>query len=122
MCNNAAIATEVKKGLSLRIHDTPTDNYDRTHAINQPAVWLGCKYTVGQMLTQEPRASNARGDRIRGWIINTASMLGSIGLANGPCYVPVKHAVIGIARQVAIDYAKDRIQCNALCPGLLRVP
>ena len=28
MCNNAAIATEAEKGLSLRIHDTPTDNYD----------------------------------------------------------------------------------------------
>jgi len=119
MCNNAGISTEVETGLSLRIHDTPTENYDRTHAINQKAVWLGCKYAIVQMLAQEPRQPNARGDRPRGWIINTASMLGLIGLGNGPCYVPTKHAVVGITRQVAIDYAKDRIHCNALCPGFV---
>ncbi len=119
MCNNAGISTEVESGLSLRIHDTPTENYDRTHAINQKAVWLGCKYAIIQMLAQEPRAPNARGDRPRGWIINTASMLGLIGLSNGPCYVPTKHAVVGITKQVAIDYAKDRIHCNALCPGFV---
>jgi len=120
MCNNAGISTEVEKGLSLRIHDTPTENYDRTHAINQRGVWLGCKHAVTQMLAQEPRAPNARGDRPRGWIINTASMLGLIGLRGGPCYVPTKHAVVGITRQVAIDYAKDRIHCNCLCPGFVK--
>jgi len=120
ICNNAGIATEVEKGLSLRIHDTPTDNYDRTHAINTRAVWLGCKYAITQMLAQEPRAPNARGDQTRGWIINTASMLGLIGVPGGPCYVPSKHAVVGITRQVAIDYAKDRIHCNALCPGFVK--
>jgi NAD(P)-dependent dehydrogenase (short-subunit alcohol dehydrogenase family) len=120
MCNNAGIATEVEKGLSLRIHDTPTENYDRTHALNQRAVWLGCKYAITQMLAQEPREANARGDRTRGWIINTASMLGLIGLAHGPCYVPAKHAVVGITRQVAIDYAKERIHCNCLCPGFVK--
>jgi NAD(P)-dependent dehydrogenase (short-subunit alcohol dehydrogenase family) len=98
MCNNAGIATEVEKGLSLRIHDTPTDDYDRTHAINQRAVCLGGKYAITQMLTREPREPNARGDRRRGWIINTSSMLGLVALANGPCYVPAKHAAVGITR------------------------
>ena len=120
MCNNAGIATEVEKGLSLRIHDTPTENYDRTHAINQRGVWIGCKYAIKQMLAQEPRQPNARGDRPRGWIINTASMLGLVGMHNGPCYVPTKHAVVGITRQIAIDYAKDRIHCNCLCPGFVK--
>ena len=54
------------------------------------------------------------------WTINTARMLGLIGLANRPCYVPAKHAVLGIPRQVAINYAKDRIHCNALCPGFVK--
>lgn len=54
------------------------------------------------------------------WTINIARMLGLIGLANGPCYVPAKHTVLGIPRQVAINYAKDRIHCNALCPGFLK--
>jgi NAD(P)-dependent dehydrogenase (short-subunit alcohol dehydrogenase family) len=47
-------------------------------------------------------------------------MLGLIGLANGPCYVLVKHVVVGINRQVAVDYAKDRIHSNALCPGFVK--
>lgn len=47
-------------------------------------------------------------------------MLGLVGLANGPCYVPAKYAVVGITRQVAIDYTKDRIHCNALCPGFVK--
>ena len=70
---------------------------------------------------QEPQAPNACGDRTRGWIINTASILGLIGLENGPCYAQAKHAVVGITRQVAIDYAKDRIHCNALCPDFVKI-
>jgi NAD(P)-dependent dehydrogenase (short-subunit alcohol dehydrogenase family) len=72
------------------------------------------------MLTQEPRAPNARGDRTRGWIINVASMLGFIRLANRSCYVSAKHTVVGITRQVAIDYAKDRIHCNAMRPSFVK--
>jgi len=72
------------------------------------------------MLTRS-RERHARGGRTRGWVINTASMLGLIGLANGPCYVLAKHAVVGVTRQVAIDYAKDRIHCNALCPDLVKI-
>ena len=34
--------------------------------------------------------------------------------------MPTKHAVVGITRQVAIDYAKDRIHCNWLCPGFVK--
>ena len=42
------------------------------------------------------RERHARGDRTRGWVINTASMLGLIGLANGPCYVLAKHVKIAM--------------------------
>jgi len=47
-------------------------------------------------------------------------MLGLIGLANGPCSVLAKHPVVGITKQVAIDYAKDRIHCNSLCPDFVK--
>lgn len=39
-----------------------------------------------------------------------------------PAYVPSKHAVVGITRQLAIDYAKDKIHVNCLCPGYVDSP
>lgn len=87
--------------------------------INTRGVFLGCKAAIAQFLAQEPSTTNARGDATRGWIINTASMLGLVAFPNAPCYVTSKHAVVGLTKQIAVDYAKDRIHCNALCPGFI---
>ena len=119
-------------------------DFDRTHAVNERGVWLCCKYALKQMMAQEPREANARGEKTRGWIVNAASMLGLIGLAHGNSYVPgtltsirirpwadrltllsqsiAKHAVVGMTKQMAIDYAKDRIHINCLCPGFVESP
>ena len=42
-------------------------------------------------------------------IVNAASMLGVVSHPNTPCYSPAKHAVVGMTKQMAIDYAQDRI-------------
>ncbi|KAK5737343.1 hypothetical protein LTR17_006760 [Elasticomyces elasticus] len=109
MCNYAGIAAEtahgIAQGAAARCHDFPTEEFDRTIAINCRGVWLCCKYALKQMLVQEPREANARGEKTRGWIVNAASMLGVIGLANTPAYTTSKHAVI-----------------NALCPGFVQSP
>lgn len=120
MVNNAGIASDADNGLGSRIHECPTTDYDRTHLINNRAVWIGCKHAIIQMLKQDPMPANARGERTRGWIINTASMLGLVGIRGAPCYVPAKHAVVGMTKQIAIDYARDRIHVNALCPGFVK--
>lgn len=112
MCNYAGIAAETSRGGGFRVHDMPTEDFDRTMAINSRGVWLSCKYALKQMLEQEPRESNARGERTRGWIVNAASMFGVVGSANTPCYTPSKHAVVGMTKQMAIDYAKDRIHVS----------
>lgn len=109
-------------GENLRVHDTATEDFDRTMAINARGVWLGCKYALAQFLEQEALPANSRGERARGWIVNMASMLGTVGFPNTPCYTPSKHAVVGMTRQIAVDYAKDRIHCNALCPGFVETP
>lgn len=93
------------------------------------------------MMEQEPREPNARGERTRGWIVNASSMLGLIGHQNTSCYTPskhtnyrkeltitnfdteiAKHAVVGMTKQMALDYAQDRIHINALCPGFVDSP
>lgn len=76
LCNYAGIAAETAHGMAARAHDLPTEDFDRTWEVNARGVWLCCKYALRQMLAQEPREPNARGERTRGWIVNAASMLG----------------------------------------------
>lgn len=121
MVNNAGIAIDVD-GLAAkpggnRIHETATETFDLTMNINVRGVFLGCKYAIAQFLKQDPLPVNSRGDFTRGWIVNTASAGGLVALVGAPSYITSKHAVVGMTKQVAIDYAKDKIHCNALCPS-----
>ncbi|KAI9871562.1 MAG: hypothetical protein M1830_002751, partial [Pleopsidium flavum] len=91
---------------------TADETFDKTIRVNARSVFLGCKYVTAQMLKQEVHSS---GDR--GWIINTASILGLVGFPGCASYSAAKGAVVQLTRQVAIDYAAHRIHCNAICPG-----
>lgn len=123
MVNNAGIADDVlglaKQVGGIRLHEVATELFDLTMAINVRGVFLGSKYAIAQFLRQEPLPPNNRGDMTRGWIVNTASLAGIVGLTGAPSYVASKHAVVGLTKQTAIDYSKDRIHCNALCPSCM---
>lgn len=81
--------------------------------INARSVFLGCKYAIAQFLSQEIHPSGHRG-----WIINTASMLGLVGLKpSAGAYCASKGAVVLLTKQIAVEYGEDKIHCNALCPG-----
>ena len=108
MVNNAGIFT----GLHTIVDETE-DDYDRTMAVNAKSVWLGCKFAIRQMLTQEPV------DGSRGRIVNIASIGGLVGLAAEPAYCAAKGAVVNLTRQLAVDFAPERININAVCPGFL---
>jgi NAD(P)-dependent dehydrogenase (short-subunit alcohol dehydrogenase family) len=108
MVNNAGIFT----GLHTIVDETE-DEYDRTMAVNGKSVWLGCKFAIRQMLTQEPV------DGSRGRIVNIASIGGLVGLAAEPAYCASKGAVVNLTRQLAVDFAPQRININAICPGFL---
>lgn len=60
----------------VRCHTMETKHFDQNMAVNCRGVWLCCKYALAQMMEQEPREPNARGERTRGWIINAASITG----------------------------------------------
>ena len=112
ICNYAGVATETVDGIMYRCHDLPTPLFDKTMTINSRGVWLCCKYALRQMLAQEPREPNARGERTRGWIINAASVLGLRGRTHTTAYTTSKHAVVGMTKQMATDYATDRIHVS----------
>jgi len=108
MVNNAGIFT----GLHTIVDETE-EQYDRTMAVNGKSVWLGSKFAIRQMLTQEPTNGS------RGRIVNVASVGGLVGLAQEPAYCAAKGAVVNLTRQLALDFAPERINVNAVCPGYL---
>ncbi|KAF4949297.1 hypothetical protein FSARC_13504 [Fusarium sarcochroum] len=111
LVNNAGISVEAGKK-ACRIHETPEEWWDLTIAVNLKSIFLTSKYVIAQMLQQEKSES---GDR--GWIINMSSIFGVVGGYTVPSYSASKGAVSNLTRSVALDYAKDGIHCNAICPG-----
>lgn len=113
MVNNAGVFT----GLHNIIDETE-EQYDFTMKVNTKGVWLGCKYAITQFLKQELRKTST-GAEVRGRIVNIASIGGLVGLALEPAYCASKGAVVNLTRQLALDFAPQRININAICPGFL---
>ena len=103
--NNAAI------GDGGRLTETSEAIWDRTMAVNLKGVFFGCKAATQQMLKQERRGE------VRGRIVNISSQHGMIASPNHLAYGVSKAGVVYMTRQIAADYAKDGIVCNAIAPG-----
>lgn len=116
LCANAGISVESAHVNPHGIHELSEGDWDKTMAINAKGVFLCNKYAIIQMLKQ----SILPGHQDRGWIVNTSSVQGLVAYHNTPAYTASKGAVAQLTKQVALDYAKDRIHVNAICPGFLR--
>lgn len=105
--NNAGI-----EGLQANTADCTSENFDQVIAVNLRGVWLCMREEIRQMLKQEHG----------GAIVNCSSVAGLIGLPAIPAYAASKHGVIGLTRTAALEYAKQGIRVNAVCPGAVETP
>jgi len=92
---------------------TPLEVWDRVIAINLTGVFLCCRYAIPLMLDTEGNSS----------IINIASFVALMGAASPQiAYTASKGGVLSMTREVAVEYARQGIRANAICPGPIRTP
>ena len=104
--NNAGIA-----GLLAPVGEYPVDSWRQVIEVNQNAVFYGLR-------AQLPAIAAEGG----GAVVNITSILGSVGFAGSAAYVAAKHALVGLTKNAALEYAAQGVRVNAVGPGFIVTP
>ncbi|HSL64974.1 MAG TPA: glucose 1-dehydrogenase [Gaiellaceae bacterium] len=106
--NNAGISP----GDDAGILETEPEAWDRVQAVNTRGVYLCCRHGIPYLL-----------ERGGGSIVNVASFVALLGAATSQIsYTASKGAVLAMSRELAVQFARDGIRVNALCPGPVETP
>jgi NAD(P)-dependent dehydrogenase (short-subunit alcohol dehydrogenase family) len=93
--------------------DFTEEEFDHTMAVDLKGVWLGMKYEIRQMLSQNPAG---------GAIVNTSSVNGLGGVPLASLYSAAKAGILGLSKSAAMEYGVKGIRINALVAGAFDTP
>ncbi len=105
LVNNAGI------GQQTPLHQMEEEEWDRVLDINLKSVYLCSRYALPVMQEQKG-----------GSIINMASILGLVGFPGAGAYNASKGGMRLLTRNMALEYARDGIRVNSICPGFIETP
>ncbi|MFW5846108.1 MAG: SDR family NAD(P)-dependent oxidoreductase [Planctomycetota bacterium] len=95
----------------LPLHEYDDERWDRVMGVNVKSMFLAFKAAYPHL--------KAAG---RGYVVNVGSISSFVGQRGTPVYTTTKHAILGLTRSIALDYAIDGIRCNCVCPGITDTP
>jgi len=106
LVNNAGVVGELKP-----VHEVSEESWDFVMGVDMKGVFLCSKYVIPTMLA-----------KVKGVIINIASVSGFLASATGVEYTSAKHGVTGLTKQLAYDYGHLGIRSIAIGPGVIETP
>jgi len=93
------------------LHEYSEQQWDRLMGVNLKSIFFSIKHGIVHLRKHK-----------RSYVVNIGSVGSFIGQANTPAYTTSKHAVLGLTRSIALDYAADGLRCNCICPGITDTP
>lgn len=105
LINNAGMV------LIKMLHDFSDDDWDRQMNVNLKSMFWAFKAARPHLRKSE-----------RSYVVNVGSISSFVGQGATPVYTTSKHAILGLTRSIALDYAADGVRCNCVCPGITDTP